>query len=572
MIRKIPYLFIVIICMTSYAETKPEVEHPPQEMGGRVSGQERFDKTLIHNARIYTMDRGYSTADAMLFDSSGRIHNVGGEEDMLKAFPNAHHIDLGGRTLIPGLIDAHAHLYGLAISLTQAQLRDTQSKAEIIQRLREQTRNLSPGDWLLGRGWDQNDWPHKEFPNRQDLDAAFPDRPVWLRRIDGHAAWANSAALALVDRDMSGDWQPQGGHIYRDADGKATGVFIDGAMQLVESLVPGPSPELVNASLGLALQQMLSLGLTGVHEMGVDRDVMELYQRRIGAGQFPTRVYAFTDGAGKTLDWLCKIGFIADDSNRLHMRAVKLYIDGAMGSRGAALLADYSDDAGNSGLMFMPVEQMETYIDKAMACGLQVGVHGIGDAGNRAVLDAFEKVIPRHPDNPGRHRVEHAQILTAADIPRFAQLNVIASMQPTHATSDMYWVEGRLGSERVKFAYPWRSLLDSGARLALGSDFPVEQVNPMLGIYAAVTRQDTKGWPEGGWYPEENLSREEAVRGFTMDAAYSAFMEKTIGSLESGKRADFIVLDKNIFEIDVSEIHSIKVLQTWLDGELVWKR
>jgi len=571
-IKKIPYLLIIFVCVTCYAETKPEVEHPPQEMDGRVSGQEQFDKTLIHNARIYTMDRGYSTADAMLFDSSGRIHNVGGEEDMLKAFPTARQIDLGGKTLIPGLIDAHAHLYSLAVGMSQAQLRDTASKAEIIQRLREQAGKLPDGDWLLGWGWDQNDWPVKEFPNRQDLDIVFPDRPVWLQRIDGHAAWANSAALAMVDRDMSGDWQPQGGHIYRDAEGQATGVLVDGAMQLVNSIVPDPSSELVQTSLSLAIQQMLSLGLTGVHEMGIDREVMELYQQRVATGQFPTRVYAFTDGAGETLDWLCKIGFIADDSNRLHMRAVKLYIDGAMGSRGAALLADYSDDPGNSGLMFMPVEQMETYIDKAMACDLQVGVHGIGDAGNRAILDAFEKVIPRHPDNPGRHRVEHAQILTAADIPRFAQLNVIASMQPTHATSDMYWVEDRLGSERVKFAYPWRSLLDSGARLALGSDFPVEQVNPMLGIYAAVTRQDTKGWPEGGWYPEENLSREEAVRGFTMDAAYSAFMEKTVGSLESGKRADFIVLDKNIFEIDASEIHSIKVLQTWLDGELVWKR
>jgi len=570
--RKITLLFFTLVCVSSFAETKTEVEHPPQEMTGRAPEQEQFNKTLIHNARIYTMDRGYSTADAILFDSSGRIHNVGGEEDMLKAFPSARHIDLNGKTVIPGLIDAHAHLHGLAISLSQAQLRDTTSKDEVIQRLREQARNLSDDDWLLGRGWDQNDWPIKEFPSSQDLDSAFPDRPVWLRRIDGHAAWANSAALAMVDRDMSGDWQPQGGHIYRDADGKATGVFVDGAMQLVGSIVPEPSSELVQASLGLAIQQMLSLGLTGVHEMGVDQGVVELYQQLIEAGQFPTRVYAFTDGAGKTLDWLCSIGFIADESNRLHMRAVKLYIDGAMGSRGAALLSDYSDDAGNSGLMFMPAEQLEAYIDKAMACGLQVGVHGIGDAGNRAVLDAFEKVLPRYPDNPGRHRVEHAQTLTAADIPRFAQLNVIASMQPTHATSDMYWVEDRLGSERVKFAYPWRSLLNSGARLALGSDFPVEEVNPMLGIYAAVTRQDTKGWPEGGWYPEENLSREEAVRGFTMDAAYSAFMEKSVGSLESGKRADFIVLDKNIFEVDASEIHSIKVLQTWLDGELVWKR
>jgi len=571
-IRKVSLLFILLISANCYAQSSPEVEHPPQEMTGRVAGQEQFEKILIHNARIYTMDRGFSTADAMLFDSSGRLHNVGGEEDMLKAFPNAKHIDMGGKTIIPGLIDAHAHLFGLAISLSQAQLRDTTSKQDVIHRLRQHAESLPEGDWLLGRGWDQNDWPVKEFPNRQDLDLAFPDRPVWLRRIDGHAGWANSAALAMSDQDLSGERQPQGGYIYRDSQGQATGVLIDGAMSLITDIVPATSSELMQASLNLALKQTASLGLTGVHEMGINRDVMDMYQQFIKAGNFPVRVYAFTDGAGETLDWLCEKGFVEDETGRLYMRAVKLYIDGAMGSRGAALLADYSDDAGNSGLLFMPPDQLEAQIQKAMACDLQVGVHAIGDRGNRVALDALEAVIKRNPDNPGRHRVEHAQTLTAADIPRFQQLKIIASMQPTHATSDMYWIEDRLGPARVKYTYAWRSLLNSGARLALGSDFPVEQVNPMLGIHAAVTRQDAKDWPDGGWYPNENLTREEAVRGFTMDAAYSGFMEKSVGSLESGKRADFIVLDKNIFEVDASEIDSIKVLQTWLDGELVFER
>ncbi|MDX2416762.1 MAG: amidohydrolase [Xanthomonadales bacterium] len=576
MFKNTSILLSLFLCVSCNVEAPPQAQapakviSPPQETSDRVPGQEQFEKTLIHNAKIYTMDIGFSTADAILFDSSGRIHNVGGEQAMLEAFPDAMHIDLRGKTIIPGLIDSHAHLYGLALSLSQAQLRDTGSVEEVIQRLREQEQHLAEGDWLLGRGWDQNDWPVKEFPSSADLDSAFPDRPVWLRRIDGHAGWANSTALAMADQDLSGDWQPQGGFIRRDADGQASGILVDGAMGLVGKAIPGISPELLQASLSLAIQQMLSFGLTGVHEMGIDQSVLELYQQRIEAGEFPTRVYAFTDGAGETLDWLCHKGVYDDPSGRLVMRAVKLYIDGAMGSRGAALLADYSDESGNSGLLFMPPEDLEAQFDKALACGFQVGVHAIGDHGNRVVLDALESSIRKFPDNPGRHRVEHAQTLTAADIPRFAKLNVIAAMQPTHATSDMYWVEDRLGAERVLYAYAWRSLLDSGARLALGSDFPVEQVSPLLGIHAAVTRQDSKGWPPGGWYPQQKLSREEAVRGFTLDAAYAGFMEETVGSLESGKRADFIVLDQNIFEIEAAQIATAKVLQTWLNGELVY--
>ena len=564
MFKYLSLIFIMLLCASC------NIEESAEETSGLVERRQQSGGLLIHNAQIYTMDRNLPTATAMVFDESGEIHAVGEEQLMLKSFPDATRIDLDGRTVIPGLIDSHAHLYGLAISLSQAQLRDTASKEEVIQRLREHEKNLSEGEWLLGQGWDQNDWPVRKFPGREDLDSEFPDRPVWLRRIDGHAGWANSAALAMSDQDLSGEWQPQGGFIHRDSDGNASGVLIDGAMGLVQQAVPEPSRELLQASLKLALQQMVSLGLTGVHDMGVDQSVIELYQESIRAGDFPTRVYAFTDGSGKTLDWLCANGAIEDDSGRLHMRAVKLYIDGAMGSRGAALLADYSDDAGNSGLLFMPAEELQAKIDKSLACGFQVGVHAIGDRGNRVTLDALESVIQRYPENPGRHRVEHAQTLTVEDIPRFSKHGIIAAMQPTHATSDMYWVEDRLGPERVLYAYPWRSLLDSGALLALGSDFPVEQLNPMLGIHSAVTRQDVKGWPQGGWYPQEKMSREEAVRGFTLDAAYSGFMENSVGSLESGKRADFIILDKNIFAVEASEIADIRVLQTWLDGELVY--
>jgi predicted amidohydrolase YtcJ len=564
MIHKLSLAFAMILLAACGAES-------PQQVGTAPAAQQP-EQILVHNARIYTMDEELSTAGAMLFDSAGNIHGVGTEQAMLEAFPDARRTDLGGRVVLPGLIDSHAHLYGLAVSLGQAQLQGTTSKEEVIQRLREHEQSLGEGDWLLGRGWDQNDWPVKEFPTAADLDAEFPDRPVWLRRIDGHAGWANGAALAMADRDLAGDWQPEGGFIHRGEDGGASGVLIDNAMGLIDEAVPEISAELLRASLELAINGMLSLGLTGVHDMGIGRSVMALYQQQIGAGRFATRVYAFTDGAGKTLDWLCANGAVNDPSGRLHMRAVKLYMDGALGSRGAALVHDYADDPGNAGLLFMPREELEAMVDKALGCGFQVGIHAIGDAGNQASLDALEASIERHPDNPGRHRIEHAQVLRPDDVARFSELGVIAAVQPTHATSDMYWAGDRLGPERVKFAYIWRSLKDHGARLALGSDFPVEQVNPMLGIYAAVTRQDLEGWPPGGWYPDEVLTREEAVRGFTLDAAYAGFMEDAVGSLERGKRADFIVLDRDIFEAPAAEIIETRVLQTWLDGELVYER
>jgi len=529
---------------------------------------------LVHNARIYTGDAGFTLIEsgAMAISEEGEIVALGDNEPMIRTFPEARRVDLGGKLVLPGLIDSHGHLAGLALSYTRANLAGTKSKAEVMNRLHEFETTLAEDAWLLGRGWDQNDWPEQEFPSRQDLDGEFPDRPVWLRRIDGHAAWGNSAALAQADRDLSGDWQPEGGVIRRDENGQPTGVFIDGAMSLVDSAVPAISREVLSSALDQASQTLNALGLTGVHDPGIDRATVELYLEKIREGKFPLRVYAMADGMNETMAWLCKNGPIDDPSGRLVMRSVKLYADGALGSRGAALLEDYSDDPGNRGLLFASQQQMEANIRRVMACGLQTGVHAIGDAGNRQALDAYEKLIADYPENPGRHRIEHAQVLDPADIQRFARMGVIAAMQTTHATSDMYWAVDRLGGERSRGAYAWRSLLDSGAALAFGSDFPVEEVNPMLGIYAAVTRQDTQGWPEGGWYPEQSVSREEAIRAFTLDAAFAAFMEDEIGSLEVGKRADFIVLDRDIMEIPESEIFQIVVEQTWLDGKQIFAR
>jgi predicted amidohydrolase YtcJ len=530
--------------------------------------------TLITNAQIYTFDEHDTAIESgsLAFSDAGEILAMGDNGSMADKFAGARQINLQGKTVLPGLIDSHGHLYGLALSFTRANLVGTTSKTDAINRLREFAAGLPEGEWLLGRGWDQNDWPDQVFPDRADLDAEFPDRPVWLRRIDGHAAWANSLAIAQSDTDLSGEWQLEGGFIHRDSQGEPTGIFVDGAMKYVEQAVPETTPDLIDAALDLATNTLVSLGLTGVHDPGINREVVALYQRKIAAGSFPVRVYAMADGMGETSDWLCQNGPVSDPSGRLEMRAVKLYADGALGSRGAALLADYSDDPGNHGLMFADEVEMEAAMSRVFSCGLQAGVHAIGDAANRQVLDAFEKAMAAHPENPGRHRIEHAQILNPDDIPRFAEMGVIAAMQPTHATSDMYWADERLGEGRLAGAYAWQRLLDSGAKLAFGSDFPVEEVNPMLGIYAAVTRQDLEGWPDGGWIPAERVSREDAIRAFTLDAAFAGFMEQLTGSLEVGKRADFIVLDRDIMKIPAAEIPDIRVIETWVDGKRVFKR
>ncbi len=538
------------------------------------STEAKSNVTLIVNARIYAFDEANTSIvqGGLAFDDAGKILAVGDSDSILQEFSGARLVDLAGKTVLPGLIDSHGHLYGLAVSYTRANLVGAASKQEALERLREFEADLAEGEWLLGRGWDQNDWPEQQFPDRADLDALFPDRPVWLRRIDGHAAWGNSVAIAQADIGLTGEWQVEGGHIHRDATGEPTGIFIDGAMRYIEDMVPETSPELIDSALDIATNTLVSLGLTGVHDPGVGLDIVKMYQRKISEGALPLRVYAMADGMNETTDWLCNEGALSDPSGRLHMRSVKLYADGALGSRGAALLEDYSDEAGSRGLMFISADEMQSALRKVFSCGLQAGVHAIGDAANRLVLNAYEQVLSEYPDNPGRHRIEHAQILDPQDVPRFSALGVIAAMQPTHATSDMYWADERLGSDRLAGAYAWRSLLDSGAVLAFGSDFPVEQVNPMLGIHAAVTRQDQQGWPEGGWQAQERISREEAILAFTRDAAYAGFMEQQVGSLEVGKRADFIVLEEDIMEIPAEKIPGIRVLQTWVDGKQVFSR
>lgn len=538
-------------------------------LGLAQSAQAQAD-FVLHNAQIYTMNDVQPEAEALAVRGA-RIVMVGTDAQVLEAYPDAEHLDAEGRTVVPGLIDAHVHLMGLGESLLRADLVGTESKQDIIQRLQDYAQNLPEDAWLLGRGWDQNDWPVEEFPTRKDLDDAFPDRPVWLTRIDGHAAWANTAALETVGLDSLRQMDdPEGGTIMRGADGNPIGIFIDAAMDIVGDVVPEPSDEELDRALELALQETARYGLTSVHDAGADRATIERYRHFIDAGNFPIRAYTMIGGRGETFDYFCENGPLHNYEDRLSVRSVKFYIDGALGSRGAALLEDYSDDSGNRGLLQQQPETFRQNVLTAMTCGFQVNTHAIGDRGNRLVLDTYEEAMAETGRTLGRHRVEHAQILAPSDIPRFAELGVIASMQPTHATSDMYWAEDRLGPERIEGAYAWRSLLDRGAQLAFGSDFPVEQVNPLLGFYAAITRQDAEGWPEGGWHPEERVTRREALRGFTLDAAYAAFQEDELGSLEPGKFADFVVLSRNIMEVDPSHILDTEVIATYLGGEPIY--
>ena len=522
---------------------------------------------VLHNATIYTVDADNPQAEALAV-RDGRLLMVGAAEDVLTAYPDAVRIDAEGHTVVPGLIDAHAHLMGLGQSRIRADLVGTSSKAAILDTLTAYAQQLPDGAWLLGRGWDQNDWPTKAFPTRQDLDDAFPERPVFLSRIDGHAAWANTAAIAAtvgLDSLRTMD-DPEGGSILRAEDGTPTGVFIDAAESIVASEIPPPPEAEQNRALTAALDATATHGLTGVHDAGADLATIERYQQFIDQGQFPLRLYVMIGGRGETFDTFCERGPMHDYKGRLSVRSVKYYVDGALGSRGAALLDPYSDDPDNRGLLMKEPEVFRQDVMDAVRCGFQVNTHAIGDRANRITLDAYEAALNSLGPAVGRHRVEHAQILHPDDIGRFAALDVIASVQPTHATSDMPWADERLGPDRLDGAYAWKSLKESGARLAFGSDFPVEDVDPLEGFYAAITRQDAEGNPAGGWTPDERVSRQTALEGFTIDAAYAAFQEDELGSLEPGKYADFVVLSRDIMTVPPQHILDTEVIATYVGG------
>jgi predicted amidohydrolase YtcJ len=522
--------------------------------------------TALHNVTGYTpTNSGLRDFSVLVFDAGGRIVATG-NDDLLETIAAEDRIDGHGNTVLPGLTDAHAHVYNLGYLASSLNLTGVTSLGNAIALIEDYAKRRSAG-WILGRGWNQVIWPVQEFPRARDIDAVVADRPVWLRRIDGHAGWANSKALELAGIDDKTP-DPIGGKIVRDERGNATGILVDKAMNIVEAHVPAPGRHDIRESYRLAVDQLLSLGITGVHDAGIDRTDAEVYMSMADDGELGIRIYAMLADAGANLDAFPEpVRRYGND--HLDIAAVKLYTDGALGSRGAALLEPYEDDPENRGLPFWTQEQLDGFVHKANTKGFQVGIHAIGDLGNRMALDAFERA-QGGAMSPLRNRVEHAQIIAMDDIPRFAELGVIASMQPIHATSDMNMAEDRIGPDRMKGGYAWRHLLDSGAVIASGSDFPVELPNPFLGLYAAVTRQDRAGLPRGGWYADQAVSREEALHSFTLAAAWAAHQEDRLGSLEPGKWADFIVIDRDYFEVPVSEIDDIRVLQTWVGGKLAY--
>ncbi|MGD0038596.1 MAG: amidohydrolase, partial [Bacteroidota bacterium] len=504
-------------------------------------------------------------------------------------------IDLGGKTILPGLIDAHCHLYGLGLSRMTVDLIGTHSEREAAEKIVQRAVVSKPEQWIRGSGWDQNEWQTKLFPTSKPLDRIAQNNPVYLVRIDGHACWVNKRALEIagVNRQTP---DPLGGKIVRYADGEPTGVFIDAAMELIYKFVPEPNEQEMREAIRLATEECASVGLTSVQEMGVDVKQVELYKKIIDENKFPLRVYAAIDGPGELWNKMKKEGkLIGYGNNKLTIRALKIYIDGALGSRGAALIEPYSDDPNNRGLTMLSEDELQKLVDESLDHDFQVCTHAIGDRANHIILNVYESALKKHQLPFARLRVEHAQVLSPEDIPRFKQLDVLPSMQPTHCTSDMYWAESRLGSKRIRSAYAWRSLLNTGIVIPEGSDFPVESPNPFFGIYAACTRQDKNGMPKNiddmrkyfqpsadgytdtaafvnGWYASEKMTREEAVLGFTTWAAYAAFEENLKGSLERGKLADFIIISKDIFRCPAIEIPAIQVESTVLGGKVVYSR
>jgi hypothetical protein len=520
----------------------------------------------IVNAHVYTVDPRRPSASAIAV----RGNKILAVADDVSSFigPSTRRIDARGRAVVPGFIDSHGHMAALGASLENLDLRGIQSEDEIRRKVEQAAKSRQPGEWILGRGWDQNLWPSKQFPTKESIDAAAPHNPVVLTRVDGHAIWANTPVLALADVNAVTP-DPPGGRIVRNASGKPTGVFIDRAMSLIAPKIPVPTPAQLQAQLERAAQVCVRDGLTTVHDAGIDAATLDAYRALIAAGRLPIRIYAMILVRESADLWKTYQSRGPEIGDFLTVRSLKLFADGALGSRGAALLEPYSDDPGNTGLLMLSREFIESTARDAVAHGFQVNTHAIGDRANRTVLQAYAAALGGG-HNDKRFRVEHAQVVAPEDFNRFRDNSIVASMQPTHATSDMPWAAARLGPRRILGANAWQTLHKLGVHIAFGSDFPVEDPNPIWGFYSAITRQDHNGNPAGGWFPDQRFTRAEALRSWTVEGAYAAFEEDRKGSLAPGKLADFVMLSDDIMQIAPAAVWKAHVVMTVVDGKIAF--
>ncbi|MDX1271896.1 amidohydrolase [Bizionia paragorgiae] len=534
------YLFLIaLLALSSCQKNKIEVD------------------SIVLNAKVYTVNDTFDSQEAFAV-TDGKFVAVGSTEAITSKYTSKAIIDANHQTIVPGFIDAHCHFYGLGMNLQTVNLVGTKSFAEVLERVKG-FQNENNVQYISGRGWDQNDWNVKEYPTKKELDSLFPNTPVALTRIDGHAMLCNQLALDLAG--ITVDTPANGGEILI-TDGALTGVLIDNPMEKVYATFPKPTKQKQIEALLDAQKYCTDLGLTTVSDAGLDRSVIELIDSLQQAGELQMRVYAMVSNTKSNLDYYLNKGVVK--TSRLQVRSVKVYADGALGSRGATLKQPYSDQHNHYGNMVIGTAEFEALAKKIEAADYQMNTHAIGDSANRFVLNTYNKTLKNSSNK--RWRVEHAQIITDNDFEYFKNENIIPSVQPTHATSDMYWAEDRLGPDRIRGAYAFKDLLDASGKIALGTDFPIEQVNPLLTFYAAVARKDTDNFPENGFQMENALSREETLKGMTIWAAYANFEELEKGSIEVGKLADFVILDSDIMTIPEQRIPSVKVVKTFING------